>query len=205
MKKFLIALSLLVSVGMTQVVTAQVARETSVTFNKVSQNAIVADFKCSKDALETVLKKRFSEAKLSKSRSASNKFQKFEGVNLNEVSLEKMDVYYRVTGKKDNATVEFLLSKGYDNFINSQTDATTVANLKNFIASLEQDLIKHNLLALIEAKEKEIKAGEKTLDSRKSDISKAEKELEKAKAEANKQERVVNTLKGELDKLNAQK
>lgn len=204
MKKLLVVLSLFVAVGFTQNVQAQQTREVSVAINKANQTAVAADFNYKKEALEAVLKNRLANAKLGKSKSAS-KFTKFEGVNWNEVSPDKMDVYYRVSGKKDKSTVEFLVSKGYDNFVTSANDPATIANLKNFIASLEQDLIKYSIDELIAAKEKDIKAAEKTVDSKKGDVSKAEKELEKAKAEVKKQEDTVSQLKAELDKLKAQK
>lgn len=204
MKKLFIVLSFLTSLTYAQITSAQQVKEAPVTFNKTNQTAVVGEFNYTKDALEAVLKKRMSEANLGKSKSQS-KFTKYEGVNWSEVSAEKMDVYYKVSGKKSNSTVEFLISKGYDNFVTTANDATTIANLKNFIASLEADLIKYSLNELIEAKEKEIKSAEKTLDSKKSDVSKAEKEVEKAKEEQQKQESAVNQLKGELEKLKAQR
>lgn len=206
MRKALLVLGLLVgSLTATNTINAQdiQIREASIALGKVSQSGLVADFNYSEEALETVLEKRFSDAKM-KSKKDTKKFRKIEGATWAAISQDKMDYYYRISGKNGKSTLELLASKGYDNFVTSQSDATVVQNLQNFINSLESDLVKYSLNELIEAKQKEIKSAEKTLESKKDNVKSAEKELEDAKAEVNKQEEAVNTLKGELDTLKAQ-
>lgn len=182
----------------TMAATAQVqTREASVSFGKVSHSAVIADFNYATDALDAVLKKRFADAKLPKTKSASGKFKKMEGATWPEISNDKMDYYYRLSGKKGKATLEIMASKGYDNFVTAQNDASSVQNIKNFMISLESDLIKYSLNELMAAKEKEIKDAEKGL-------SKAEKVLEDARNEVKKQDDGVNRLRGELEKLKGQ-
>ena len=207
MKKSLLILFVLGFLSITNTVKAQQVeiREASVTIDKVSQSAVVADFKYSAKVLKKVLEKRFEEASLTKSRKASNKFRKFEGVVWTNVSPDKMDYYYKVSGKKKKATLEILASKGYDNFINGQTNPDAFQNIKNFIASLEADVIRFNLNELVMAKEKAIKHAEKELKDKKEEVSKTEKKLEKAKKEESEQNDVLGKLKNDLDNLNAQK
>jgi hypothetical protein len=209
MKKVLITFGILLgSLAMQPTVYAQnnvQVREASVSLGKASQNAVVADYNYSKEALDAVVKSRLNAAKLSKSKSASSKFRIFGGVTWTEISPNKMDYYYRVSGSKGKSTLEILASTGYDNFVTTQADAATIQNIKTFMASLEADLIKYSLDELIVAKEKEIKEAEKTLDNKKNTVSKAEKSLEEAKKETQKQDEVLNALKGELEKLKAQR
>lgn len=200
MKKVLIVAGIVFGslTAMTTAVTAQVqAREASVSFGKVSQSAVVADFNYSADALDAVLKKRFADAKLPKSKAAAGKFKKMEGATWTEISNDKMDYYYRISGKKGKATLEIMASKGYDNFITAQNDASSIQNIKNFMASLESDLVKYSIHELMAAKEQEIKEAEKGL-------AKAEKALEAARNDLRKQDEGVNKLRGELEKLKAQ-
>jgi len=200
MKKVLIVAGIVFGslAAMTTAVTAQVqAREASVSFGKVSQSAVVADFNYSTDALDAVLKKRFADAKLPKAKTAAGKFKKMEGATWTEISNDKMDYYYRLSGKKGKATLEIMASKGYDNFITAQNDASSIQNIKNFMASLESDLVKYSIEELMAAKEQEIKEAEKGL-------AKAEKALEAAKNDLRKQDEGVNKLRGELEKLKAQ-
>lgn len=182
---------------------AQQIREQAVSIDKVNQNAVVGTFKAGKSVLEAVMQKRMTDAKLGKGKSFKG-FRKYEGVIWSEISADKMDYYYRVTGKKDNASVEILASKGYNNFVSSQSDAATIQNINSFVSSLEADIVKYNINELIAAKEKEIKEAEKVEENRKNDISKAEKALEAARAESAKQNEIVNRLKGELQKLKGQ-
>lgn len=200
MKKVLIVAGIVFGslTAMTTAVTAQVqAREASVSFGKVSQSAVVADFNYSTDALDAVLKKRFADAKLPKAKTAAGKCKKMEGATWTEISNDKMDYYYRLSGKKGKATLEIMASKGYDNFITAQNDASSIQNIKNFMASLESDLVKYSIQELMAAKEQEIKEAEKGL-------AKAEKALEAAKNDLRKQDEGVNKLRGELEKLKAQ-
>jgi hypothetical protein len=205
MKKIILIAGLLIAgVNLNIYAQAPQTREQAVSINKANQNAVAGDFKVSKTVLEAVVTNKISEYKLGKSKSSSG-FKKFEGTVWSEISTDKMDYYYRVTGNKSAATVEILASKGYDNFISSQTDPAAVQNIKNFILSLEQEIVKYTLNEQIAAKEKEVKAAEKVVESQNKNVSKAEKALETAKSEAKKKEEAVNKLKGELEKLKAMK
>lgn len=182
----------------TMAATAQVqTREASVAFGKVSQSAVVADYNYDVNALDAVLKKKFTDARLPKAKSAAGKFKKIEGATWSDISNDKMDYYYRLSGKKGKATLEIMASKGYDNFVTAQNDASGVQNIKNFMTSLESDLVKYNLSELMAAKEKEIKEAEKGL-------TKAQKALDDAKTNVQKQDEGLSRMRGELEKLKGQ-
>ncbi len=175
MKSIILSLGLLATLFVSQVSYAQNVREASIQYNKTSQSGVVADFNYPKEALNAVIQKRLNDAKLGKSKTSS-KFNMFAGVSWPEISIDKIDVYYKVSGKKNTSTVEFMISKGYDNFINANNDPNAVQNLKNFLASLEQDLKDYMLQNNVKAQEEIVKKAEKVVATSNSNVDKLEKQ-----------------------------
>lgn len=186
--------------GSINAVQAQDVRETSISFNKGSYSGVMADYNYSKDLVVKALEKRMKDANLGKSKTTS-KFTSYTGVNWMEVSPDKLDVYYKVSGKKNKSNVEFLISKGYDNYINSTTDATAIQNLRNFLASLEKDikviLHENNLDAQNDA----VKKAEKELKSAQNSVSNIEKDLENARKNAEKKQQALDDAKKKLEQM----
>lgn len=186
--------------GSINAVQAQDVRETSISFNKGSYSGVMADYNYSKDLVIKALEKRMKDANLGKSKTTS-KFTSYTGVNWMEVSPDKLDVYYKVSGKKNKSNVEFLISKGYDNYINSTTDATAIQNLRNFLASLEKDikviLHENNLDAQNDA----VKKAEKELKSAQNSVSNIEKDLENARKNAEKKQQALDDAKKKLEQM----
>lgn len=186
--------------GSINAVQAQDVRETSISFNKGSYSGVMADYNYSKDIVTKALEKRMKDANLGKSKTTS-KFVSYTGVNWMEVSPDKLDVYYKVSGKKNKSNVEFLISKGYDNYINSTTDASAIQNLRNFLASLEKDikviLHENNLDAQNDA----IKKAEKELKSAQNSVSNIEKDLENARKNAEKKQQALDDAKKKLEQM----
>lgn len=186
--------------GSINAVQAQDVRETSISFNKGSYSGVMADYNYSKDLVTKALEKRMKDANLGKSKSTS-KFISYIGVNWMEISPDKLDIYYKVSGKKNKSNVEFLLSKGYDNYINSTTDAVAVQNLRNFLAGLEKDIkaIQHenNMIA----QSNEIKKAEKELKSAQNSVSNIEKDLENARKNAEKKQLALDDAKKKLEQM----
>jgi|GEM_PF-1337806 len=201
MKKVIIALSLaLVSISVTPMYAQQI-KEVGTTINKTTHTAVVGEFNEAKSALDIVITQKFMEAGLIKTKSASNGFKVFYGVSWPEVTAETLDVYYKVSGKKDKATVEILISKGYENFITSQNDPAAIENLKRFISSLNQGLQSHNLNERIKKQEDLIKKAEKELETRNKTVTKAQSSLEKAKKDVATQETAIQGLRSDLSKM----
>lgn len=186
--------------GSINAVQAQGVRETSISFNKGSYSGVIADYNYSKDLVTKALEKRMKDANLGKSKSTS-KFVSYIGVNWMEISPDKLDVYYKVSGKKNKSNVEFLISKGYDNYINSTTDATAIQNLRNFLASLEKDIkaIQHE--NNMTAQSNEIKKAEKELKSAQNSVSNIEKDLENARKNAEKKQVALDDAKKKLEQM----
>ena len=198
MKKIIVAISLALVASCMSPIYAQQIREMGTTINKVTQTATVGEFNDTKEALSIVLTQKFMEAGLIKSKSASNGFKVFNGVSWPEVSTETLDVYYKVTGKKNKATVEILISKGYENFISSQNDPAAIENVKHFISSLNLGLQNHNHNEKIKETENLILKAQKELDTRNKAVTKAQSGLEKAKKAVADQEKEMQTSKTQL-------
>lgn len=179
---------------------AQDVRETTISYNKGNFSGVIADYNYSKDLVTKALDKRLKDANLGKSKTSS-KFTTYAGVTWMDISPDKLDVYYKVSGKKNKSTVEFLISKGYDNYINSTTDASAIQNLRNFLASLDKDIraIQHenNLSAQNDA----IKKAEKELKSAQSSVSNLEKDLDNARKNVEKKQKALDDAQKKLDQM----
>lgn len=179
---------------------AQDVRETTINYNKGNYSGVIADYNYSKDLVTKALDKRLKNANLGKSKTSS-KFTTYSGVTWMDISPDKLDVYYKISGKKNKSTVEFLISKGYDNYINSTTDAAAIQNLRNFLASLDKDIraIQHenNLSAQNDA----IKKAEKELKSARSSVSNLEKDLDNARKNVEKKQKALDEAQKKLDQM----
>jgi hypothetical protein len=104
-------------------------------------------------------------------------FYVFNNVQLPELNNQKLDMYFKVakatSGDKEQSTVYLMVSKGYDNFVSSQTDTATFYAaqkfLNGFVAST--NTFKHN--ADIETQQASVASAEKKLG----DLQKKEKDL----------------------------
>lgn len=160
--------------------TAQNAKEVSTEINKMQKSGFQQDFKASKDLMKITLTDRFKKAGITGSKKSKG-FTKYTGVNFSELSPNKVDIYTKISGKKDNATVLMLVSTGYDNFISTTTDPTIAANTIVFLNNLNEDAIKMKKAIELEIQQKELKAAEEKL--KKADAEKAKLEKKKANLE----------------------
>ncbi len=159
MKKLILSLVAIMAMYTTN---AQNAKESSIEFLKSTQPCVEANYNRPSDLMEEALKKRLSDAKIGSGDKAKGGFRVYKGVIVPEISTDKIDLYTKVDGKKENATVYILVSKGYDNFVTSAKEEVTVGNMKNFLNGLEINAASLKLLADIEAaKEAVIKAEDK--------------------------------------------
>ena len=189
---------------------AQNAHEARVKFMKGEQNAIVADYDLPKGIVEDALKERLEKAGLTK-KSAEKGFMTYKGTNWVDVSPDKMDVYAKVEGKGDKSTITILVSKGYDNFITSTTDAEKVQKVQAFLNGFINDAKAYQLRLAIVAQEKVVKEVEKDLKGSTEDGEKLVREKEKVenqiaenKTEQSKKQTVVDAEKKKLEAMKAQ-
>ena len=183
---------------------AQNAREGQVKFMKGQQNAIIADYDLPKSVVEDALRERLDKSGLGKAHSKKG-FSFYEGVNWNDISADKMDVYFDVNGKGDKSTVTMLVSKGYDNFITTASDAEKVQKVEAFLNSFIKDAKAYQLRQQIAEQEDIVKKAEKVKagsiddgNSLQKDKERIEKKLAENKTE---QEKTANALDAEKKKL----
>ena len=89
---------------------------------------------------------------------------KYAAVTFSELSPNKMDIYTKVEGKKDNSNVIMLVSTGYDNFIGTATDATTAANTIIFLNKLNDDAVTMKAAIDLADQQKAVKEAEEKLN-----------------------------------------
>src|SRR5690606_30383549 len=133
-------------------------------------------------------------------------FRLFEGVSWSEIATEKIDFYYKVDGKKENSTVMFLISKGYDNFITSAKDPLMVNNTKNVLNNLVNDIAAVQRQQQIAEQIKVVKAAEdkcgelkKAYDKLVSEKEKIENEMSKNRDQQQKCESEASAQKQKLE------
>lgn len=209
MKKVIKSLSLVLAMVATGTVFAQNAHESSVKFNKTNENAVVADYDKSAEIVEAALKDRLEKEGLGKMKSSKG-FMAYSGVLWNSVSSDKLDIYFKVEGKKDKSTVSVLISKGYDNFVTSGSDSRTIDNVKAFLNGFMAHANAYQLALDIKAQEELIRKAEKAFNSsvdNNKDLLQQKEKLEKRIAESNNEQvlkqKVLDDEKKKLGDLKA--
>ena len=209
MKKVINSLALAIAITIAGTATAQNAHESSVKFNKNNENAVVADYEATAEVVEGALKNRLEKEGLGKMKTSKG-FMVYSGVLWNSVSNEKIDVYFKVEGKKDRATLSVLISKGYDNFVTSGSDSRTIDNVKAFLNSFMKDATAYQLNLNIAAQEEAIKKAEKAYNNVTSDNKnllsekeKIEKKIAESTNEITLKQRALEQEKQKLQELKA--
>ena len=179
---------------------------------KTNGNAVTVTLEGDHKNVEAVLKEKFKKLK-SKSEKG---FQAYKGQIYSPLSSEMLDFYWKVEKRKNNESkVILFLSKGYDNWLTSQEDATTINNAKKMLDDLVSEVRKYELGIAISAQtkvvEKETKNMEKLAKEGEDlvkDHEKLTKEIEQNKVdqETNKndqeaQKKVVEEQKKLLEEL----
>jgi len=186
---------------------AQNAHEGRVQFMKSDQNAVIADYDLPKNIIEDALKERLEKAGLGK-RSSEKGFMAYRGATWTEIGTDKMDIYVKVDGKGNMSTITMLVSKGYDNFINSASDPEKTQKVQAFLNSFIKDARLYNLKLSILAQEDVIKKAEKDLkssvdsgDKLQKDKDKVEKQIADNKSEQDKKQSAIDAAKVKLEEL----
>ncbi len=207
MKKIL--LSALTIIGV-MALKAQTVSNTTIEILKAKQPGMVVNFNRTPDMMEDALKKRLSADKVSSSDKVKGGFRVYKGVLVPEISSDKIDLYYKVDGKKENASLFLLVSKGYDNFVDGTKDETTFENVQNFANSLEVNAKELKLLADIEKAKEAVEKAEKSLKNAEENGAdlvkqkeKIEKSIEENKSTQKDRAKDIQTAKENLDALRA--
>lgn len=208
MKQFFIGALLLVTAAYSN---AQNIYSGNVEFDKTTQQGTIAEYNYTEDLVSNVL---ISEIEKSAGKSKSVKgFQLFKGVHINEISPDAIDLYVKIDRKskkeKDKSVVYVLVSKGYDNFVTTASDASVFDNTKTFLQNITTKFAASDLSSQITEQEKLVKKEQKKLDGYSDDIKDMEKkirklnddiedrkkDIEKQKSEVSKQQGILDVLK----------
>lgn len=202
MKKLIVFISTVLSLSFAA--TAQNAREATVKYMKGDQNAVIAEYNAPVKVVAEALKNKMSKAGLGKSKSSKG-FTTYSGTLWQEVSNDKVDVYYKVVAGKKNqpTTVQFLVSKGYDNFVSSATDATAVNNLKNFLNNLNDEIRLVQFGLDIKAQEEIVKKADEKNENNASEHKKLMKQKEEIEKKIVENENAQKLSQQELDREKA--
>lgn len=191
---------------------AQNAEESTISILKVDQPCVKATYNVSEDVLSTAWDTEMAKYDIKKSSKVKGGFKKYSGVNIPSISADKIDLYIKMDGKKDNSSLTVLVSKGYDNFVNAEKYPEMVTATKNLmndlvngaaIAQLKAEIT--NQEKVVEKAEKSEKSSIKSGEDLADDMKKLEKRIEdnksdqeKAKQELEKEKKVLAELQAKL-------
>jgi septal ring factor EnvC (AmiA/AmiB activator) len=194
---------------------AQNAEESTISILKVDQPCVKATYNVSEDVLSTAWNTEMAKYDIKKSSKVKGGFQKYSGVNIPSISADKIDLYIKMDGKKDNSSLTVLVSKGYDNFVNAEKYPEMVTATKNLmndlvngaaIAQLKAEIT--NQEKVVEKAEKSEKSSIKSGEDLADDMKKLEKRIEdnksdqeKAKQELEKENKALTELKAKLESI----
>lgn len=181
------------------------SNESSVSYNKSNVNGFTTSVQGDKGAVEDALEAYFKKTFDSKS-SSSKGFKMFKGVAWPEIATEKLDVYYKVAGKKGNNTITMLVSKGYDNFVSSQSDPAIAQGVVNFMNTIKDKVMVINNANAVAAAENSLKDAQREYDravKKGSDLKDDQEKIGKAIAsqekEISEKEQALNKAKSALE------
>lgn len=158
----------------------------STMIEKENRNAVMIvinqPVKITTEALQQKLQRAGLDEKVKKG-SAS-----YKGVTLSEISKDKIDVYTKVEEAPNNtSTVYMAVSKGYNNFTNSNADSVITQNTIAFLNSFVKDADNHS--------------ADVNITGQMGDVSKSEKDYQKLLDEQRnleKQRSVIDTRLGAI-------
>jgi hypothetical protein len=189
-------------------INAQDISEEKLSFMDGKQDAIVAKYKYSEDVLETVVEKILSTKKIKKTKTVKG-FKLYQGVFFEDLSKDVIDFYIKVDGGKTESTVTILISKGYNNFLSSSTDGSTIKNAKNLCKEINIAAIDEHLDRAIE-KQTEVfneanKKHNKSIEKGKDLVKDKEEILKKIEANIEEQKQLKQEVENQKNALNALK
>lgn len=154
-------------------------RSATTEYQKITRPALINEVPFSAKTVEDAIEDSF--LKMGYKSSSSKGFTVFKGVHIKELSPDALDLYFMVDKKskrdKDNCIVTMMVSKGFDAFINDETDAETFGNAKNYLDSLRNTIASYDLEQQISEQEDEVKKA----DKKNSNLKDEGKDLEKKK------------------------
>ena len=158
---------------------AQKVEEEDIKVGKMEAKGFVATSKHDDDIIKEVLTAEFEKAGFKKP-GHKKKFTTYKEVDWAAISPTKLDIYYKVGTKKRRTKIYMVVSKGYNNYVTTASDASIAANITTFLtqvdaaATLREDIIR---------KEQEVKEMNAKLEKEKAALQKAEDEKRRKEQE----------------------
>ncbi|WP_276484178.1 hypothetical protein [Paraflavitalea pollutisoli] len=142
MKQIQIALLLAVA-GFSALSGKAQTTETSVMIDKENRHAVMMPVDQPEKETREALRLRLKQSGLQERMSGN--VARYKGVVLSEISQEKVDIYTKVVPGPNNTSVVYMaVSRGYNNFTNSQSDSGLNGHVKAFLQSFIGDANKHS-------------------------------------------------------------
>jgi hypothetical protein len=120
-------------------VRSQVVKEATFKVGKTDKNGYILLSKYKKAEMRSMLAEKFKNEGL-KVYQTKSKFHNYKAVTWKVTGPERVDIAYKVTGKKNRSKVYFVAAKGLDNYITAGTDAPKAAAISRFLAHLDMDI-----------------------------------------------------------------
>lgn len=190
-------------------------QESRATINKIERPAISGEYLFSANVVEAAVLNDMKARGFGKGDSYKG-FQRYTDIVFTLLSPEKIDFYFKVTGKSKKeseiSTLTVAVSKGPENFISSTEDAALIDALKQYMAGLNNKFVIQKLQFEIDDQTKVVEKAEKKLNNLKDEgdslkkrlkdtqdaIARnlAEQDAQKAQAEAER--KALDALKAKL-------
>lgn len=134
MKKIIFTiLSVLIA---TSAILAQDISVGKASINKTDRPVVMAKYTMPAAIVMSALKAKLKEDKISKSGKAKGGFRVYKGVSVPALSDDMLDIYTKVSGKKENSTLYMAVSRGYDNFVSADSDSAMMGKIKSYVKGL---------------------------------------------------------------------
>lgn len=154
---------------------AQDITEGTVKVGKDQKMGYIAESRYGTDEVEAVMTQKLTAAGITKGKKKS-KFYTYKEVTWPAISPAKIDLFYKVQKKKHKSMIYLVVSKGYNNYVTTATDALTSSNITSFLKDIDRAVLHNEEVA---RKEAEVKEMNDKLQQEKNDVKKAEDEKAK--------------------------
>ncbi len=179
------------------------AKFTSVETKSKTVDAVTIAFPISEEELEEIFENKMKSVgaprKSSKWKEARG-YRSYQALTIGEVSMDKMDYYYALDGNKENSSITIAASRGYDNFLNKNSDPNEFRKIQNFLESMNEDVDSKNWQKRIMAQEDVVKATNNELAKDQTDLEKLQSDLENIKQNIEAKKAEIEQDKVDLQK-----
>lgn len=143
-------------------------KDGTVALNKIERPAVIGEFEYDASIVEAVILEDMKYQGFGKGDGFKG-FQKYAGILFASLSSEKIDFYFKVDPKskkeKDKSIVYVVISKGYDNFVNSSSDPAIIEATKQYLTGLIDKFGQQKIKLAIEEQKEVVEKADKKLNT----------------------------------------